>query len=347
MYNKILSLIVPTYNAEKYLDKGLSSFLIKDDRLLDKLEVLIVNDGSSDKSAEIAQKYVGRYPNIFRLVNKKNGGHGSGINVGANEAAGKYFKVIDADDWVLTDELAELIVKLEQVDDDVIVTPYQRFDIGTGMTEDLISKPEFFDVSYSLSEVMNQWLQCHPDLHFWGITYKTSFYQQLNYQVLEGVFYEDQEYSTIPLCYAKNIRFLNNLIYIYRIGDVNQSVFGDTQVKRHAHLEAVICRMLEQEKFVGSMPEGGERLWRKKTSMVITSYYQIMLIKNKDKENGRTITRQLNTKLKQISPAMFQLVEKKYKIFIVMSYLHITNHMYEAWIPKIIQVVRKLRGAKV
>ena len=77
---KILSIIIPTYNAAKFLDKGLSSFIIDDNSLLNMLDIIVVNDGSTDNSVEIAQKYVNKYPDVYRILNKENGGHGSAIN---------------------------------------------------------------------------------------------------------------------------------------------------------------------------------------------------------------------------------------------------------------------------
>ena len=192
--DKLLTIIVPTYNAAAYLDKGLSSFAIKDEALFARLEVLIVNDGSTDDSAKIAQKYVERYPQVYRIINKENGGHGSGINVGAREAEGKYFKVIDADDWVDVKGFLSYLEKLQDMDADVIITPYQEYDVRNDKTKDLIAQPLAYGHNYDLAEVMDQWPQCHMDLHFWGITYRTDFYQKLGYELVEGEFYEDQEY---------------------------------------------------------------------------------------------------------------------------------------------------------
>ena len=115
--NKIISFIIPSYNVEKYLSTALDSFLAGD--VLDKIEVLIVNDGSKDSTAAVANEYVEKYPETYRLINKQNGGHGSAINAGADAANGKFLKVIDADDWVVTDNLKELIKKLEVCEADV------------------------------------------------------------------------------------------------------------------------------------------------------------------------------------------------------------------------------------
>ena len=123
--NKILSVVIPTYNMEKYLKICLDSF-IYDDKAHD-LEVLIVNDGSKDNSLKIAQEYETKYPNIFKVIDKENGGHGSTINAGLKVATGKYFKAVDADDWVDTKELAKLLDYLKTADVDCVLTDFTFF----------------------------------------------------------------------------------------------------------------------------------------------------------------------------------------------------------------------------
>ena len=118
MNTKILTITVPAYNAEKYLDRCLQSFLVPE--ILDALEVLVINDGSRDSTSDIASRYVNQYPDTFHLINKKNGGHGSGINCGIAHATGKYFKIVDADDWLNTEVLAQYIGLLRTVDTDIV-----------------------------------------------------------------------------------------------------------------------------------------------------------------------------------------------------------------------------------
>lgn len=93
---KILTVVVPTYNAEKYLRDNLESFEIPE--LMQDIEILIVNDGSTDHSLEVAREYAERVRIRTGLITKENGGHGSGINCGIEHALGTYFKVVDADD---------------------------------------------------------------------------------------------------------------------------------------------------------------------------------------------------------------------------------------------------------
>lgn len=90
--DKVLTVIVPVYNMEKYIRQCLESLVIGG--------VLVVLDGSKDGSAEIAYEFVEQYPDTFRIIYKANGGHGSAINTGLMMASGEYVKILDSDDWV-------------------------------------------------------------------------------------------------------------------------------------------------------------------------------------------------------------------------------------------------------
>lgn len=122
---KILSIVIPAYNVEKYLERCLASFEVAG--ILDQIEVLVINDGSRDQTAAIAQRYCDRYPDSYFLYNKENGGHGSGINYGIRYARGKYFKVVDGDDWLNTEELPAFVELLAQVDTDVVAADFCVF----------------------------------------------------------------------------------------------------------------------------------------------------------------------------------------------------------------------------
>lgn len=356
---KLLSIIIPTYNAEKYLDKCLSSLILEDEQLFEQLEVLVINDGSPDHSRDVAQKYVDKYPDVYKIIDKENGGHGSGINVGAENATGIYFKVLDADDWVDKDGFAQYVRYIKEIVEnvnehsetsdapEVLVTPYKEYDITTQKETEYVARPNEYNVDMTLDQLMDQWQTCHMDLHFWGVSYNTDFYKSLNYKLVEGVFYEDQEYATVPMSYAKKVRILNCMVYVYRVGDVNQSVFGDTQVKRREHLEKVLEKILQQDNNQLKMPDGGDRYWRKKTAMVATSYYQIMLLKNKDKKMGRAAVEATSDMMKRCAPDVYEMVERKRKGFEIFSYIHISNNMYEFWAPKLLKVVRSIKGQKV
>lgn len=118
--DKIVSFIIPSYNVEKYLNICLTSFL--NPEVLDQIEVIVVDDGSKDQTAQIARTYIEQYPQVFRLISKENGGHGSAINAGTAQAVGRYLKVIDADDWVVTENLKEFVEKLTDCSADVVLS---------------------------------------------------------------------------------------------------------------------------------------------------------------------------------------------------------------------------------
>ena len=99
---KLLTISIAAYNVEKFIKKTLDSLIVDSD----ELEVLIVNDGSKDETLKIAKEYEIKYPNIFRAIDKENGGYGSTINTGIIEATGKFFKQLDGDDWFETESIA-------------------------------------------------------------------------------------------------------------------------------------------------------------------------------------------------------------------------------------------------
>ena len=113
---KILTIVIPTYNMERYLEKCLTSLIIDDQDLMNQVEVLIVNDGSKDRSSEIAHSYQDKYSNTFRVIDKENGNYGSCVNRGLSEATGKYIKILDADDSFFKDGYVAYINKLLTID---------------------------------------------------------------------------------------------------------------------------------------------------------------------------------------------------------------------------------------
>lgn len=122
--DKVLSIIIPTYNMSEFLGRCLDSLTpIKN---IDRLDVIIVNDGSVDNSLEIANRYVTSFPESFRVIDKSNGNYGSCINAGLEQATGKYVKVLDADDFYDTPSLESFIATMADIDADLIVTDFVR-----------------------------------------------------------------------------------------------------------------------------------------------------------------------------------------------------------------------------
>lgn len=121
---KVLTVLIPIYNTEKYIKRCLDSLLVPD--VLDDIEIIAVSDGSKDGSADIVKDYCEKYPETMVFVDKENGGHGSTINVGIKEAKGKYFRVLDSDDWFNTVDFIEFVKRLKNENADLVVCDYRK-----------------------------------------------------------------------------------------------------------------------------------------------------------------------------------------------------------------------------
>ena len=108
---KLLSIAIPCYNSEAYMEKCIESLL----KGGEEVEILVVNDGSSDRTAEIADTYAEKYPTIIKAIHQENGGHGEAVNAGIRNATGLYFKVVDSDDWVNEEAYKQILKKLEEL----------------------------------------------------------------------------------------------------------------------------------------------------------------------------------------------------------------------------------------
>ena len=122
---KLLSIAIPCYNSQDYMGKCIESLLAGGE----EVEILVVNDGSSDRTAQIADEYAAKYPTIVKAIHQENGGHGSAVNAGIRNATGLYFKVVDSDDWVNKEayiEILKTLYELSRVTSDT-GSSYQQF----------------------------------------------------------------------------------------------------------------------------------------------------------------------------------------------------------------------------
>lgn len=227
--SKLITVVVPVYKVEPYINKCLDSLIVPDEQK-DLLEVIIVNDGTPDNSAEMAREYEKKYPTVFRVIDKPNGGHGSAWNRGLKEATGKYIKFLDSDDWFDTNEFSRLISKLGTIDVDIILSHYNRYYVQTG---ELIKHPMYkdsIDQSFSIDNFNWEKLSWEG-FNFWGCTYNTKLLQQEYPLFLEGVFYDDAILFIAPVILAKSIHVFDATIYNYLIGRPGQTVSPDVKRK--------------------------------------------------------------------------------------------------------------------
>lgn len=215
--SKLLSVSVASYNVEKTLGKALDSMTTPE--ILPRVEVFIVDDGAKDGTAALAQTYVDRYPDSFTLIRKENGGYGSTINASIARATGKYFRVLDGDDWFDAAALNTLLNALEGLDADIVLTTgylevYEsggeqeiRIDLAPGTYEG-------FDI-----------LQGEKSIGHHRTTFRTECLRKSGWTpLLEHCFYTDEQYMFQGLCKAESIAVVEACPYCYRLGSAGQSV---------------------------------------------------------------------------------------------------------------------------
>ncbi len=232
---KLLTVIVPAYNVERYLDQCLTSFVECPAR--DDLEVIVVDDGATDGSLALAQRYRFQHPDLFRVFHKDNGGHGSVINFGVEQARGRYLKVVDGDDWVDGEALAGLIGFLRRTDADLVASDYNCIEDGTyrlierrhaARDAGHYGRSLGFDVA-ATEEVMK--------IH--SLTIRTALLRENGIRLTENCFYEDAEYALLPIPFCETVAYDDHCVYQYRLGRAGQSVdIQSLTARRGEHLRA-------------------------------------------------------------------------------------------------------------
>lgn len=321
---KILSVIIPSYNSSAYLDKCLNSLVCGG--IMDKLQVIVVNDGSTDGCEKIGYEYAEKYPCTFQVINKKNGGHGSAINVGAEAAVGKYMKILDADDWFNTRSLPDFIEALEKAEAEVVLTFHHTIDVTTGEIRSWRNFPDEFGIEYSMSYALEDWKRFDRSLTFHGITYRTDFYKEKGIKLSEGVFYEDHEYATFPCCYADRILPLDMFIYEYRIGDVSQSVSSKNQVKRIKHTIKVIKRLLQECGDVSDLI--AKAYVEKKAHLLLLSFLVTTMLCDEDRTRGLARGVRMMDYVYDTNKNVYDMSIKHFKILKLMNIFNVSYEQY-------------------
>ena len=244
MENKILSVVIPVYNVEKYIKKCLDSLLIPTEQL-SLLDVIIVNDGTPDNSAKIAKTYESRYPGVFRVIDKENGGHGSAWNRGVEEAKGKYLFFLDSDDWYDTFQLNELVSSLEECNTDLVFVNWTKY-YAYQNKEEVISIVNITpDTVYDSDKF--DWMNSGNGPHLTYATsciYKTVILKENMPVFCEHVMYDDIILQVLPVVASKNFLFKDLNIYHYLIGRPGQSFDPKVRAKRANDVTTVLKQVL-------------------------------------------------------------------------------------------------------
>ena len=204
------------YNLESMIRQCLDSFIRPE--ILEKVEVLVTDDGSKDQTREIVAAYEKKYPGSFKLIVQKNAGPGSTVNSGLAHATGKYFRMVDGDDWVNANEMEAYLTYLEEHDTDMVCTSYCCVDHETGEKRLEMLKTDMMDREIQFEQVAKDlFLAMH------NVTYKTSILKENGIRLDNG-FYTDLEYLLFPTPYIHTVAFLSQTIYMYRVSLSTQSM---------------------------------------------------------------------------------------------------------------------------
>ena len=227
---KALTVIVPTFNMEQYLGECLTSMITEKSPEL--LEVIVVNDGSTDGSSAIAHRFAEQYPTLFKVIDKENGHYGSCVNHGLKVATGKYVKILDADDFFYTADLDEVLTYLEESTADLVVTDIMRVTI-TGKIYKRGSYKDFHGKTFSIDEIGH--LSSFQGIAMHYMAYRTQLLKGIHYFQPEGILYTDDVWRFTPMQAVKTISFVDKTLYCYRLGREGQSMDRYVMRKNAAH----------------------------------------------------------------------------------------------------------------
>lgn len=213
---KYISFCVPCYNSANYMRHCINTLLSGGD----DVEIIIVDDGSTlDNTAEIADEYAEKYPNIVKAVHQPNGGHGAGVTHGLANATGLYYKVVDSDDWVNEDSLQKVLSLIKKMDAD-------------GSTPRVIDYEKTLPINreFRFNEAKQFGIGKFIAMH--TVFYRTALLKEINLQLPEHTFYVDNIFVYEPLPYVKSMYYLPENLYRYYVGREDQSINEQVLMKR-------------------------------------------------------------------------------------------------------------------
>jgi glycosyltransferase involved in cell wall biosynthesis len=229
---KLLTIAIPCYNSEGYMRKCVESLLVGGE----DVEIIIVNDGSKDGTAAIADEYAERFPSIVHAVHKENGGHGSAVNTGIENASGLFFKVVDSDDWVKESDYIQILDTLRNLTGgetvlDMLISNFVYEKEGEKKNKVMryhhaLPQNEMFtwdDVRYFRK---GQYILMH------SVIFRTKLLKDCGLKLPEHTFYVDNLYVFEPLPFVKNMYYLDVNFYRYYIGREGQSVNETIMISR-------------------------------------------------------------------------------------------------------------------
>ena len=315
---KLLSIVIPTYNTEHYLARCLDSLLTEE--VLKELEVIVVNDGSKDGSLAIAKRYAKRYPRTVTVIDRENGGHGSTINAGLKAAKGRYFRVLDSDDWFDTCNFVKYFRALRQCREDVGITPYTQEYAYNGQRVDYPYAYFKHNRVYQMDE-----LEYDESMVYFTMassTYRTELLRESGLVLFEKCFYVDMMFNMVPIPYVKTVRFLNYYVYRYFMGSPTQSMSQQNLLRNLPNHERVLNFLIDY--YVEHRESVSDNVRNYMGQMIYFMYYthmDLVCMKLQDRKKAYTMFRDLDESLRDRAPELYIRVD-------VFPYLRVTRRLH-------------------
>lgn len=236
---KLITFAIPCYNSEAYMEHAIHSILTAGE----DIEILVVNDGSKDRTSEIGHEYEKKYAGIVRVIDKENGGHGDAVMSGLGAATGKYFKVVDSDDWLDKSSLEKIMETLRNwekdgTEVDMLLANYVYEKVGATRKKvvhyrNALPQNQVFSWDETSHFRVGQYILMH------SVIYRTDLLRECGLTLPKHTFYVDNIYVYYPLPHVKTMYYIDTNLYRYFIGREDQSVN-----------EAVMVGRVDQQIFV-------------------------------------------------------------------------------------------------
>ncbi|MCI2105380.1 MAG: glycosyltransferase [Intestinimonas sp.] len=229
---KLLTFAVPCYNSEVYMSHCVETLLTGGD----EVEIILVDDGSTDRTGAIADQFAAEHPDIVRVIHQENGGHGEGVNQGIRHAQGLYYKVVDSDDWVDVDALAKVVDKLREFSQmeqpvDMLVCNYV-YEHMEDHTQKVMRYTNVFPQNRIFSWENIGRFRPSQCLLMHSVFYRTQLLRDCGLELPKHTFYVDNIFVYQPLPYVQSIYYMDLDFYRYFIGRADQSVNEQVMVTR-------------------------------------------------------------------------------------------------------------------
>ena len=281
---KVISAVVPCYNSAAYMEKAIKSLLTGGD----EMEIIVVDDGSSDETLAIAKRYEEQYPGIVYAVHKENGGHGDAVMTGLAHAHGMYFKVVDSDDWLDEAALATVLEKLKEfltsgTEPDVFIANY---------VYERVHENKQVVIRYRSALPQNKLFRWEDTGHFkqgsyilmHSVIYRTALLKACGLTLPKHTFYVDNVFVYQPLPAVKTMYYMDLDLYRYFIGRDDQSVTEANMMKR-IDQQLRVTRIMIEAHNVWEIKEKKLQKYMTRYLVMMMTISSIYLLKSGTKEN--------------------------------------------------------------